>query len=126
MEGARFHGFTPKAANWCFNIREKEYDWIRPKLTFNVDKAGIIAGFGERTYLLLQGTSETKKAYLKSDQGRGWSPPSSNASVPGASYSTRASFLKGKAFKHRSLKRKCRKSATGASLLQKRAGLITT
>ena len=49
MEAAQFNGFTPKAVNWYFDIREKEYGWINPRLTFNVDKAGIMAGVGKKT-----------------------------------------------------------------------------
>ena len=48
MEASRFNGFTPKAINWYFDIREKEYGWIKPELTHNVDEGGIMAGFGKR------------------------------------------------------------------------------
>jgi hypothetical protein len=33
--------------HWFFDIREKEYGWIKPENTVNIDKGGIIAGFGE-------------------------------------------------------------------------------
>jgi Tc5 transposase DNA-binding domain/helix-turn-helix, Psq domain len=46
QEANRFNSFTPKAVHWYFDIREKEYGWIRPENTVNVDKGGIIAGFG--------------------------------------------------------------------------------
>jgi hypothetical protein len=47
QEAARFNGFTPKAVDWYFNIRENEYGWIKPEHTVNVDKGGIMAGYGE-------------------------------------------------------------------------------
>ena len=47
MEAVRFNGFTPKAVNWYFDIRELEYDWIRPENVYNVDEGGIIQGFGK-------------------------------------------------------------------------------
>lgn len=47
QEAARFDGFTPKAVNWYFDIRENEYGWIRPENTVNVDEGGIMAGFGK-------------------------------------------------------------------------------
>ncbi|KAF4449397.1 hypothetical protein F53441_7323 [Fusarium austroafricanum] len=46
QEAARFDGFTPKAVNWYFDIRENEYGWIKPENTVNVDEGGIMAGFG--------------------------------------------------------------------------------
>jgi hypothetical protein len=46
QEAARFDGFTPKAVNWYFDIRETEYGWIKPENTVNVDEGGIMAGFG--------------------------------------------------------------------------------
>ncbi|KAF5704109.1 hypothetical protein FMUND_12698 [Fusarium mundagurra] len=45
QEAARFDGFTPKAVNWYFDIRENEYGWIKPENTVNVDEGGIMAGF---------------------------------------------------------------------------------
>jgi hypothetical protein len=47
QEANRFNSFTPKAVYWFFDIREKEYGWIRPENTVNVDEGGIIAGFGK-------------------------------------------------------------------------------
>ncbi|KAH7462762.1 hypothetical protein FOMA001_g16147 [Fusarium oxysporum f. sp. matthiolae] len=47
QEAARFDGFTPKAVNWYFDIREDEYGWIKPENTVNVDEGGIMAGFGK-------------------------------------------------------------------------------
>ncbi|KAK7570890.1 hypothetical protein V3481_018983 [Fusarium oxysporum f. sp. vasinfectum] len=47
QEAARFDGFTPKAVNWYFDIRETEYGWIKPENTVNVDEGGIMAGFGK-------------------------------------------------------------------------------
>ncbi|KAM5527595.1 transposase [Fusarium oxysporum f. sp. phaseoli] len=47
QEAARFDGFTPKAVNWYFDIRENEYGWIKPENTVNVDEGGIMAGFGK-------------------------------------------------------------------------------
>ncbi|EXM18022.1 hypothetical protein FOTG_13874 [Fusarium oxysporum f. sp. vasinfectum 25433] len=46
QEVTRFDGFTPKAVNWYFDIRENEYGWIKPENTVNVDEGGIMAGFG--------------------------------------------------------------------------------
>ncbi len=45
-EAARFNGFTPKSVNWYFNIRD-DYNWVKPEYTVNVDKGGIMAGFGK-------------------------------------------------------------------------------
>ncbi|KAF6514166.1 hypothetical protein HZS61_006422 [Fusarium oxysporum f. sp. conglutinans] len=45
QEAARFDGFTPKAVNWYFDIREDEYGWIKPENTVNVDEGGIMVGF---------------------------------------------------------------------------------
>ncbi|KAL9561220.1 hypothetical protein ACKAV7_014575 [Fusarium commune] len=42
QEAARFDGFTPKAVNWYFDIRENEYGWIKPENTVNVDEGGIM------------------------------------------------------------------------------------
>ena len=47
QEAKRFDSFTPKAVHWFFNIREKEYGWIKPENTVNVDEGGIMAGFGK-------------------------------------------------------------------------------
>jgi hypothetical protein len=47
QEAARFDGFTPKAVNWSFDIRENEYGWIKPENTVNVDEGGIMVGFGK-------------------------------------------------------------------------------
>jgi hypothetical protein len=47
QEANRFNSFTPKAIHWYFDIREKEYGWIRPENTTNVDEGGIMAGFGK-------------------------------------------------------------------------------
>jgi hypothetical protein len=46
QEANRFDSFTPKAVHWFFDIREKEYSWIKPENTVNVDEGGIMAGFG--------------------------------------------------------------------------------
>jgi len=51
QEANRFDNFTPKAVNWYFNVRE-EYSWIKPENTVNVDKGGIMSGFG--TYIITQ------------------------------------------------------------------------
>jgi hypothetical protein len=54
QEANRFDSFTPKAVHWYFDIREKEYSWIRPKNTVNIDEGGIMAGFGKYlTYYLI-------------------------------------------------------------------------
>jgi hypothetical protein len=50
QETFRFEVFTPKAVNWYFDILET-YSWIKPENIVNVDKSGIMAGFGE-FYLL--------------------------------------------------------------------------
>ncbi|RKK81527.1 hypothetical protein BFJ71_g15565 [Fusarium oxysporum] len=47
QEASRFNCFTPTAVNWYFDIREREYGWIKPENTVNVDEGGIMAGFGE-------------------------------------------------------------------------------
>lgn len=46
QEANRFDSFTPKAVNWYFDIREKEYGWIKPENTVNMDEGGIMSGFG--------------------------------------------------------------------------------
>ncbi|OBS14998.1 hypothetical protein FPOA_14026 [Fusarium poae] len=46
QESSRFNCLTPAAVNWYFNIREREYGWIKPENTVNVDEGGIMAGFG--------------------------------------------------------------------------------
>ncbi|RFN50198.1 hypothetical protein FIE12Z_5542 [Fusarium flagelliforme] len=51
QEAARFDGFTPKAVNWYFDIRENEYGWIKPENTVNVDEGGIMAGFADWHYI---------------------------------------------------------------------------
>lgn len=47
QEANRFDSFTPKAVYWFFDIREKEYGWIKPENTVNVDEGGIMIGFGK-------------------------------------------------------------------------------
>ncbi|EGU73247.1 hypothetical protein FOXB_16243 [Fusarium oxysporum f. sp. conglutinans Fo5176] len=46
QKAARLDGFTQKAVNWYFDIRETEYGWIKLENTINVDEGGIMAGFG--------------------------------------------------------------------------------
>ncbi|KAK8073350.1 DDE superfamily endonuclease domain-containing protein [Apiospora phragmitis] len=71
QEAVRFNNFTPKAVKWYFDIREKEYGWIKPQNTVNVDKGGIMAGFGLDS--LVVGSSDMKqKALLKGAQTRAW------------------------------------------------------
>ncbi|KAJ0126480.1 Transcription factor atf1, partial [Fusarium oxysporum f. sp. albedinis] len=88
QEPSRFNSFTPMAVNWYFDIREREYGWIKPENTVNVDEGGIMAGYGEY-YLCLAmslpvimgtgldslviGSSDPKrKAFLKGSQSRTW------------------------------------------------------
>jgi hypothetical protein len=33
--------------HWYFDIREKEYGWIKPENTVNVDEGGIMSGYGK-------------------------------------------------------------------------------
>jgi hypothetical protein len=47
QEASSFNCFTPTTVNWYFDIREKEYGWIKPENTVSVDEGGIMAGFGE-------------------------------------------------------------------------------
>jgi hypothetical protein len=47
QEANRFNSFTPKAVHWYFDIREKEYGWIKPENVVNVDEGGIMSGFGK-------------------------------------------------------------------------------
>ncbi|KAJ3455463.1 hypothetical protein MRS44_016945 [Fusarium solani] len=68
---ARFDGFTPKAVNWYFDIRENEYGWIKPENTVNVDEGGIMAGFGLDS-LVIGSSDPKKKAMLKGVQSRTW------------------------------------------------------
>jgi hypothetical protein len=46
QEANRFNSFMPKTVHWFFDIREKEYGWIKPENTVNVDEGGIMTGFG--------------------------------------------------------------------------------
>jgi hypothetical protein len=46
QESVRFDAFTPKAVNWCFDILE-DYSWIKLENIINVDKGGIMAGYGK-------------------------------------------------------------------------------
>jgi len=46
QEAVRFNAFTAKAVGWYFDIREGHYSWIKPEHTYNVDKGGIMAGYG--------------------------------------------------------------------------------
>ncbi|KAM5529114.1 transposase-like protein [Fusarium oxysporum f. sp. phaseoli] len=71
QEAARFDGFTPKAVNWYFDIRENEYGWIKPENTVNVDEGGIMAGFGLDS-LVIGSSDPKKKALLKGVQSRTW------------------------------------------------------
>ncbi|KAM4055476.1 Tc5 transposase DNA-binding domain-containing protein [Hirsutella rhossiliensis] len=67
QEANRFNSFTPKAVHWYFDIREKEYGWIKPENTVNVDEGGITSGFGLDS--LEDGSSDPKrKALLKGPQ----------------------------------------------------------
>ncbi|RKK18971.1 hypothetical protein BFJ66_g17892 [Fusarium oxysporum f. sp. cepae] len=71
QEGARFDGFTPKAVNWYFDIRENEYGWIKPENTVNVDEGGIMVGFGPES-LVIGSSDPKKKAMLKGVQSCTW------------------------------------------------------
>ncbi|RKK74914.1 hypothetical protein BFJ71_g17197 [Fusarium oxysporum] len=71
QEAARFDGFTPKAVNWYFDIREMEYGWIKPENTVNVDEGGIMAGLGLDS-LVIGSSDPKKKAMLKGVQSRTW------------------------------------------------------
>ena len=53
QEANRFDSFTPKAVYWFFDIREKEYGWIKPENTVNVDEGGIMIGYGMSLCLYL-------------------------------------------------------------------------
>jgi RNA:NAD 2'-phosphotransferase (TPT1/KptA family) len=53
QEASRFNSFTLKAANWYLDIREREYGWIKPENTVNVDEGGIMAGFGKLISVLI-------------------------------------------------------------------------
>ncbi|KID93692.1 DDE superfamily endonuclease, CENP-B-like protein, partial [Metarhizium majus ARSEF 297] len=71
QESNRFDSCTPKVVNWYFDIREKEYGWIKPENTVNMDEGGIMSGFGLDS--LVVGSAEPKKkAFLKGSQSRTW------------------------------------------------------
>ncbi|KAJ2898372.1 hypothetical protein MKZ38_003963 [Zalerion maritima] len=71
QEAARFDSFTPRAVKWYFDIREDQYSWIKPENTVNIDKGGIMAGFGLDSLVI--GSSDPKrKAFLKGPQSRNW------------------------------------------------------
>ncbi|KAF5698068.1 hypothetical protein FMUND_15205 [Fusarium mundagurra] len=71
QEASRFNCFTPTAVNWYFDIREREYDWIKPENTINVDEGGIMAGFGLDS-LVVGNNDPQRKAFLKGLQSRVW------------------------------------------------------
>ncbi|RYC79914.1 hypothetical protein BFJ63_vAg17206 [Fusarium oxysporum f. sp. narcissi] len=71
QEAAKFDGFTPKAVNWYFDIRENGYGWIKPENTVNVDEGGIMAGFGLEN-LIIGSSDPKKKALLKGVQSCTW------------------------------------------------------
>ncbi|KAM5529833.1 hypothetical protein FOXYSP1_17677 [Fusarium oxysporum f. sp. phaseoli] len=65
QEANRFDSFTPKAVHWYFDIRERQYGWIKPENTVNVDEGGLDS--------LIVGSADPKrKAYLKGPQTRNW------------------------------------------------------
>ncbi|XP_044720145.1 DDE superfamily endonuclease domain-containing protein [Hirsutella rhossiliensis] len=71
QEASRFNAFTPQAVHWYFDIREKEYGWIKPENTVNADEGGIMSGFGLDS--LVVGSADPKrKALLKGPQSRNW------------------------------------------------------
>ncbi|SCO92513.1 uncharacterized protein FRV6_16641 [Fusarium oxysporum] len=69
QEASRFNCFTPTAVNWYFDIREGEYDWIKPENTVNVDEGGIMAGFGLDS-LVIDSSDPRRKAFLKGSPSR--------------------------------------------------------
>ncbi|OBS16192.1 hypothetical protein FPOA_27690 [Fusarium poae] len=71
QESSRFNCLTPAAVNWYFNIREREYGWIKPENTVNVDEGGIMAGFGLDP-LVIGNSDPKRKAFLKGSQSRTW------------------------------------------------------
>ncbi|KAJ4176326.1 hypothetical protein NW759_17773 [Fusarium solani] len=71
QEASRFNCFTPTAVNWYFDIREKEYGWIKPENTVNVDEGGIMAGFGLDS-LVIGSSDPRRKTFLKGSQSRTW------------------------------------------------------
>ncbi|EGU78752.1 hypothetical protein FOXB_10737, partial [Fusarium oxysporum f. sp. conglutinans Fo5176] len=71
QEASRFNSFTPMAINWYFDIREREYGWIKPENTVTVGEGGILAGFGLDS-LVIGSSDPNKKAFLKGSQSRIW------------------------------------------------------
>ncbi|OBS20276.1 hypothetical protein FPOA_20867 [Fusarium poae] len=71
QEAKRFDSFTPKAVHWYFDIRDGQYGWIKPKNTVNVDKGGIMTGFGLDS-LVVGSADPRRKAFLKGPQTRNW------------------------------------------------------
>ncbi|KFA78093.1 hypothetical protein S40288_10308 [Stachybotrys chartarum IBT 40288] len=59
------------AVDWYFDIREREYGWIKPENTVNIDEGGIMAGFGLDS-LVIGSSDPKKKAFLKGSQSRAW------------------------------------------------------
>ncbi|EWZ77885.1 hypothetical protein FOXG_22498 [Fusarium oxysporum f. sp. lycopersici 4287] len=98
QEAARFDGFTPKAVNWYFDIRENEYGWIKPENTVNVDEGGIMVGFGLDS-LVIGSSDPKKKAMLKGVQSRTWT------SFIGAVTATGRSLKPGIIFKGKELQK---------------------
>jgi hypothetical protein len=45
QKSVEFDAFTPKAVDWYFDILE-DFAWIKPENIVNVDKSGIMAGYG--------------------------------------------------------------------------------
>ncbi|RYC80284.1 hypothetical protein BFJ63_vAg16824 [Fusarium oxysporum f. sp. narcissi] len=65
QEASRSDCFTPTAVNWYFDIREREYGWMKPENTVNVDEGGVDS--------LIVGSSDPRnKAFLTGSQSRTW------------------------------------------------------
>ncbi|KAJ0130821.1 Uncharacterized protein HZ326_26074 [Fusarium oxysporum f. sp. albedinis] len=71
QEASRFNCFTLTAVNLYFDIREREYGWIKSENTVNVDEGGIMVGFGLGS-LVVGSSDPRKKAFLKVSQSRTW------------------------------------------------------
>ncbi|KAH7460471.1 hypothetical protein FOMA001_g19497 [Fusarium oxysporum f. sp. matthiolae] len=71
QEASTFNCFTPTAVNWYFDIREREYGWMKPENTVNVDEGGIMAGYGLDS-LVVGSSDPRKKTFLRGSQSRTW------------------------------------------------------
>ena len=75
QKASRFNAFTPRAVHRYFDIREKEYGWVKPENTMNMDEGGLIQGYGQ--YFSEAGSKASSEAGFEASSealtsGQGW------------------------------------------------------